>query len=486
MDPRRWAVFSTLLLLASSTSALPAQAAGAATCATACQLFSDTAALTQQIPNPFASGIGDHAETSSTIWNRQSLLYYRTFVNPFGQICPIPQGIAYATSSDGGNTWTPAEGGRPLPGLQTVQDDQSCTQNDAVRSTWVYAPDVIADGSRLVMVFEQRDHDPHGNGPGQPRSLHSVRWVTSTDGRNWSASTRLLAPGPVGAWDDEVGTPDIEKDGSSYVVTFHGHDATNRLKQRRAVVRMNNLVEDFGGPRLPFVLSVTPSWADYGIGLGDMTREPDGYWYLIFEAFSGASGACGRTDTRTAVGIARSTDAVHWSVRPSALLTGRNDTSCGWDMPAWQRVGAAASIVTTNDPPENTEVIRWRATPKVSSARVTGGSVLPANRYLGPGDALTASDNSSRLVMQGDGNLVLYRVADGFVLWASDTDGSGATRAVMQYEGNLVVQRSNGTPVRSSATDGRPGAVLRVSGPSVLIDAYGVVVWQRTSPQRGM
>jgi hypothetical protein len=181
------------LLIAGLTA--PARPAVAAVCDIACQLFTDTAAITQQRPKPFASGIGGHAETSTIVWNNQYFLYYRTFISPTGQECPIPQGIAYATSGDSGNTWTPANGGRPIAALQTVQEGQSCNQNDGVPSTWIYSPDVITDGTRLVMVFEQRDHDPNGNGPGRPRSFHSVRWVTSTDGRIWSNSTRLLAPG---------------------------------------------------------------------------------------------------------------------------------------------------------------------------------------------------------------------------------------------------------------------------------------------------
>ena len=481
----RWTSAAAAAALTLTASILAPRPAAAAACDTACQLFSDTAAIVQQTPNPHASGIGGHAESTSIVWNNRYLMYYRTFVSPSGQVCPIPQGIAYATSPDGGNTWAPQNGGRPLSALQTVQEGQSCTQNDGVRSTWVYAPDVIADGSRLVMVFEQRDHDPNGNGPGRARSLHSVRWVTSTDGLTWSSSTRLLAPGAVGAWDDEVGTPDIEKDGTGYVVTFHGHDSTGRLKQGRATVRMTALTQDHAGARSRYVLSSTPSWADFGIGMSDMIREADG-WYMVFEAFSGASGACGRTDTRTAVGIARSTDAVNWTVRPGALLTGRNGTSCGWDMPAWQHAGGLRGFTTPDDPPEATELVRWSVVGKTAPVRVTAGSSLGANQYLGVGDTLTSPDNSSRLVMQGDGNLVLYRVPDNFVLWASDTNGTGATRAYLQYDGNLVVQRSDGSPVRGSGTDGKPGARLRVAGRGVLIDAYGLTVWQRTSPARGM
>lgn len=338
----------------------------AAACDTACKLFNDAAALQQEDPSPFANTMAGHAETSVIIWNNQYYMYYRTFVSPGGSMCSIPQGIAVAVSVDGGRTWTPADGGRPLVALQTVQQGQSCSFNNSVKSTWVYAPDVIAEGSRLIMVFEQRDHDPDYFGPGKGRSLHSVRYVTSTDGRNWSTSTRILKEGPVGAWDDEVGTPDIEKDGAGYILTFHGHDSSGRLKQGRAMIRLVALVENYSGPRSRFVLSSTPDWANYGIGMGDMTRESDGYWYMVFEAFSGASGACGHTDTRTAVGIARSADAQNWTVRGAPLLYGRDGKSCGLDMPAWQNLGTVRSVVTTNDPPEGAVLLRWNVVDKVA------------------------------------------------------------------------------------------------------------------------
>ena len=473
-----------------SAAPLPAvampQVTTAATCDTACKLFNDSAALLQQSPSPFATPIGGHAETSAIIWNGQYFMYYRTFVSPTGSTCSIPQGIAMAISTDSGISWTPVNGGRPLSALQTVQQGQSCSFDNSVRSTWVYAPDVTTDGSRLVMVFEQRDHEPNYFGPGQGRSLHSIRYVTSTDGHNWSNSTRILKEGAVGAWDDEVGTPDIEKDGTGYILTFHGHDSTGRLKQGRAMVRLGGLVEDYSGTRSKFVLSSAPVWANYGMGMGDMTREPDGYWYMIFEAFSGASGACGRTDTQTAVGIARSVDARNWAVRGAPLLYGRDSKSCGWDMPAWQNLGNVRGIVTPNDPPEGAALVRWHIINKVAPVAVTSGSQLRQNQYLPANAALYSSDGRARLIMQSDGNLVLYRVSDGYVIWASDTNGSGATRAYLQYDGNLVLQRADGSPVRATATDGRPGATLFVRSDRVLIDVYGTTIWQRPQPARGM
>jgi hypothetical protein len=461
------------------------QTAGAATCGTACKLYTDVASLTQQSPTPFASPIAGHAETSTIVWKNQYFMYYRTFVSPSGATCSVPQGIGIATSTDGGVTWRAENGGRPLSALQTVPAAY-CAPSTAFDSTSVYAPDVIADGPRLVMVFEQRDFKANWFGPSQGRALHSVRYVTSTDGLNWSTSTRILREGAVGAWDDEVGTPDIEKDGGGYVLTFHFHDSTGRLTQGRALVRLSSLVQDYGGARIRFALSSTPAWANYGIGMGDMTREPDGYWYMVFEAFSGATGACGRTDTQTAVGIARSTDAQNWTVRPSPLIYGRDGHSCGWDMPAWQNVAGVHSIVTPGDPPEGVPLVRWNVIDKTLPVTVTSGSQLRQNQVLPAGATLYAPDGRARLVMQGDGNLVLYRIPDDYVIWASDTNGIGVVQAYMQYDGNLVLQRSDGSPVGASATDGHPGAALVAQRDRILIDDYGMTIWQRPSPSRGM
>jgi hypothetical protein len=340
-------------------------AADGTRCRVACQLFNNAATLVRPSRSPFPDAIGSHAESTSVIWNGQYLMYYRTFTSAAGATCAIPQGVAMATSDDGGATWIPVHGGRPLPALQTVQEGQSCSFDDGVQSTWVYAPDVVADGSRLVMAFEQRDHDQSYFGPGQGRSLHSIRYVTSIDGRSWSNSSLVLRPGSVGAWDDEVGTPDIEKDENGFILTFHGHDSTRRLKQTRGVVRLGALDGEYTGPRTKITLSPTPGWANYGVGKADMTRDADGYWYIVFEAFSGASGSCGRTDTRTTVGIARSADARTWSVRPAPLINGRDGLSCGWDMPSWQILGKIRSIVTPNDPPESGSLVRWNILDKV-------------------------------------------------------------------------------------------------------------------------
>jgi hypothetical protein len=64
----------------------------------------------------------------------------------------------------------------------------------------------------------------------------------------------------------------------------------------------------------------------------------------------------------------------------------------------------------------------------------------------------------TRLVMQPDGNLVLYRNRDGAALWASGTSGHPGAYAVMQPDGNLVVYRPGGRALWATGTNNHPGA----------------------------
>ena len=79
---------------------------------------------------------------------------------------------------------------------------------------------------------------------------------------------------------------------------------------------------------------------------------------------------------------------------------------------------------------------------------------LYANQQLTKNQALTAANNETTLMMQGDGNLVLYQKSDNNALWKSDTSGSPAVRAQMQYDGNFVLYDSDTNPVWATGTDG--------------------------------
>ncbi len=104
---------------------------------------------------------------------------------------------------------------------------------------------------------------------------------------------------------------------------------------------------------------------------------------------------------------------------------------------------------------------------------------------LNPGDQLKVdqeliSENAyTRLIMQGDGNLVEYETRDGQPLWASQTYNTGATHAIMQGDGNLVVYTDANVPKWASGTYNNPGAyaTLESDGALVVYSASGVPLW---------
>ncbi|MCA1696594.1 MAG: LysM peptidoglycan-binding domain-containing protein [Actinobacteria bacterium] len=63
---------------------------------------------------------------------------------------------------------------------------------------------------------------------------------------------------------------------------------------------------------------------------------------------------------------------------------------------------------------------------------------MRAGESLGIDQKLTSSNGKYTLIMQGDGNLVLYTESNASV-WATRTQGSGAVRASLQDDGNLVL-----------------------------------------------
>jgi len=115
-----------------------------------------------------------------------------------------------------------------------------------------------------------------------------------------------------------------------------------------------------------------------------------------------------------------------------------------------------------------------------NTARTPGGHLLAEGERLSAGQSRT-SPNGHQLVMQGDGNFVLYRPGGGAV-WASNTN-SGAY-AVMQPDGNLCVYDSGNHYQWCSSTPGHPHAYLSVqdAGNAVVYDGT-VPLWTSNLPQ---
>ena len=114
---------------------------------------------------------------------------------------------------------------------------------------------------------------------------------------------------------------------------------------------------------------------------------------------------------------------------------------------------------------------------------LTPAMVCAADR-LNPGELLraeteqqiTSANRQYRLIMQKDGNLVLYD-AKRQLLWESKTKGQKVDRVIMQKDGNLVLYLSNGQPAWSSNTFGKPGSFLLVQNDGNMVIYQPQAVW---------
>jgi hypothetical protein len=108
---------------------------------------------------------------------------------------------------------------------------------------------------------------------------------------------------------------------------------------------------------------------------------------------------------------------------------------------------------------------------------------LSAGDALATDDTVTSTNKAFQLVMQRDGNLVVYQLDSRgertLPSWASNTVGNVGARARLQGDGNLVVYGADdATPVWASNTAGRGGAALRLEDDGTLgLYVAGECVW---------
>eukprot|EP00243_Klebsormidium_subtile_P001746 TRINITY_DN1322_c0_g1_i4.p1 TRINITY_DN1322_c0_g1~~TRINITY_DN1322_c0_g1_i4.p1 ORF type:complete len:290 (-),score=67.06 TRINITY_DN1322_c0_g1_i4:405-1274(-) len=102
------------------------------------------------------------------------------------------------------------------------------------------------------------------------------------------------------------------------------------------------------------------------------------------------------------------------------------------------------------------------------------------------GDRLTSADGKTYVIMQPDGNFVVY--SNGSAIWHSHTFGSGPNcGAVMQNDGNLCVYNASNKWIWGSNTflkGQKPfRLVMQNDGDLVLYDAKGTATWaSKTDP----
>ena len=286
--------------------------------------------------------IDGHAETSTVYFNGQYHMYFRAFHFLYdGQVLDNGSitGIGLALSDDG-NTFTAQNSGLPLASLSSTPQATPTMAS----GTRVYAPSVIVDGTSLAMSYDIN---------GGPASTAALGFATSTDGIAWTPQ----APTPSIADDPTIeaigmGESDLFKWNGEYNLTFCAANSSTSLARRWSTA---TTLDGLGQGEQVMNGQATPGWMAVGPGRASIIRDTDAsgnsYFYAIFEGFKG-SDLCNSATTSIGLGLARSTDLVHWTYSPAnPLRLGRlGPKSCGdGDMPAWQLIaGQAPMVVATN------------------------------------------------------------------------------------------------------------------------------------------
>ena len=109
-----------------------------------------------------------------------------------------------------------------------------------------------------------------------------------------------------------------------------------------------------------------------------------------------------------------------------------------------------------------------------------GTDLAVPTTVLYPNQYLHSADRQYTAVQQTDGNFVVYGY--GRAVWSSATGGSGSSRLVVQSDGNVVVYSPSNVPLWNSRTFGAGSGVALImqnDGNLVLYAAGRPVWWTR-------
>jgi hypothetical protein len=102
---------------------------------------------------------------------------------------------------------------------------------------------------------------------------------------------------------------------------------------------------------------------------------------------------------------------------------------------------------------------------------------LHATDLLLAGWFITSPSGQYKLLMQGDGNLVLQSEGGGGNFWSTQTNGNERAFAEMQTDGNFVVYNaSRTTALWNGGSAGHPGAVVRLQDDGNVVTYNGAQV----------
>jgi hypothetical protein len=164
----------------------------------------------------------------------------------------------------------------------------------------------------------------------------------------------------------------------------------------------------------------------------------------------------------------------------------RGDRPASDDAPA--AVGDSASTSKSRPVNDSAPAVQPASAPEpaaaaaVAPAPATRSNLNPGSR-LASGDLLRSANGRFALVMQEDGNLVLYRTGDR-AIWSTRTHGHPGAILVNQRDGNVVLNAPGVGTLWSTRTAGRTGAILVMQDDgNAVVYAGGGAVWSSGTAQ---
>ncbi|XP_066510859.1 B-type lectin plumieribetin-like [Hoplias malabaricus] len=103
---------------------------------------------------------------------------------------------------------------------------------------------------------------------------------------------------------------------------------------------------------------------------------------------------------------------------------------------------------------------------------------LSTSQELHKGECLISNNGNFKAIFQDDSNFVVYTWKP---IWASNTDGKPGNRLVMQGDGNLVIYDNSGHPLwASNSCNNSTGQDLRLTlnnDGKLVINKAATVLW---------
>jgi WD40 repeat protein len=311
---------------------------------------------------------------------------------------------------------------------------------------------------------------------------HGVWW----NGVNTQGQYHLQTWGTYG-WITPAGVKDCDP-GGFVVFSTRWFNAQGIAPNGKSYSDLASLWQQMGGQQLP-LWPAAPSHKDQllpgqGLQPGQSIQSADGRFNFIMQGdgnlvlYGPGSQALWASNTNN------HPDIFDCIMQPDGNLV----LYCGKNNALWSSGTAGKNgsrLIVQNDGnvvlynPANQAVWATNTVVPAQPASPTQADRLLAGQGLIPGRSIKSSDGRFTLIMQADGNLVVYGPRNQ-ALWASGTNGHGNVwDAVMQGDGNFVVYDGHNHPLWATGTNGKGGAavVMQSDGNLVVYDASNRPLW---------